>query len=84
MCESEVSISSRQLKGDTHYPQNDYSPIEDLSKKELEAIPELVRILINNAMYLQRNEHLKPDPMSAPRSDKTMPTVINIKQLKQR
>ena len=39
--------------------KNNYTLIEDLSKQGLDAIPELVRILINNAMCLQREEHLK-------------------------
>jgi len=39
--------------------KNNYTLIEDLSKQGLDAIPELVRILINNAMFLEREEHLK-------------------------
>jgi len=42
--------------------KNNYTLIEDLSKQGLDAIPELVRILINNAMCLQREEHLKASP----------------------
>lgn len=42
--------------------KNDYTLIEDLAKQGLETIPELVRILINNAMQIERAKHLKPKP----------------------
>lgn len=34
--------------------KNNYSLIEDLAKQGLDAIPELVRIVINNAMQAER------------------------------
>lgn len=42
--------------------KNDYTLIEDLTKQGLETIPELVRILINNAMQVERAKHLKAKP----------------------
>lgn len=42
--------------------RTDYTLIEDLAKQGLDAIPELIRILINNAMQLERAEHLKANP----------------------
>lgn len=42
--------------------KNNYTLIEDLAKQGLDAIPELVRIVINNAMQVERAKHLKAKP----------------------
>jgi len=39
--------------------QNDYTFAEDIATKGLEAIPELMRVLINNAMQVERTKYLQ-------------------------
>ena len=39
--------------------QNDYTFAEDIASKGLEAIPELMRVLINNAMQVERTKYLQ-------------------------
>ena len=39
--------------------QNDYTFAQDLTTKGLEAIPELLRVLINNAMQVERTQYLQ-------------------------
>jgi putative transposase len=39
--------------------QNDYTFAEDLAEKGLEAIPEMMRVLINNAMQVERSKYLQ-------------------------
>lgn len=41
--------------------QNDYTFSEDLVEKGLEAVPELMRILINQAMQVERSKYLHAD-----------------------
>ena len=41
--------------------QNDYTFSEDLVSKGLEAIPELMRVLINQAMQVERSKYLQAD-----------------------
>jgi len=41
--------------------QNDYTFAEDLAEKGLEAIPELMRVLINNAMQVERSKYLQAE-----------------------
>ncbi len=41
--------------------QNDYTLAEDIAEKGLEAIPELMRILINNAMQVERSKYLQAE-----------------------
>ena len=42
--------------------KNDYTLMEDLAKQGLDAMPDLIRALINNAMQLERSEHLNANP----------------------
>ena len=42
--------------------KNDYTLIDDLAKQGLEAIPDLIKVLINKAMQLERVEHLRAKP----------------------
>ena len=39
--------------------QTDYTLAEELAEKGLDAIPELLRVLINNAMQIERTTHLQ-------------------------
>ena len=39
--------------------QNDYTFTRELAKKGLDAIPELLRVLINNAMQAERSKYLQ-------------------------
>jgi len=39
--------------------QNDYTFAEDIAKKGLEAIPEMMRVLINQAMQVERSKYLQ-------------------------
>ena len=39
--------------------QNDYTFANDLAKKGLEAVPELLRVLINNVMQVERSKYLQ-------------------------
>jgi hypothetical protein len=39
--------------------QTVYILAEELADKELDAIPELLRVLINNAMQIERMKHLQ-------------------------
>jgi len=58
--ESEVSfkfVRTRKEKQMTH--QNDYTFANDLAKKGLEAVPELLRVLINNVMQVERSKYLQ-------------------------
>jgi len=41
--------------------QNNYTFAEELTEKGLEAVPELMRILINNAMQVERSKYLQAD-----------------------
>ncbi len=41
--------------------QNNYTFAEELAEKGLDAIPELMRILINNAMQVERSKYLQAD-----------------------
>ena len=41
--------------------QNDYTFSEDLEEKGLEAVPEMMRILINQAMQVERSKYLQAD-----------------------
>jgi transposase-like protein len=41
--------------------QNDYTFSEDLVEKGLEAIPEMMRVLINQAMQVERSKYLQAD-----------------------
>ena len=59
--ESEVSLmleTERRLEM-TH--QNDYTFSEDLVEKGLEAVPEMMRVLINQAMQVERSKYLQAD-----------------------
>lgn len=42
--------------------KSDYAVIDDLAKQGLDAIPDLIKVLINNAMQLERMEHLQAKP----------------------
>jgi len=58
--ESEVSfkfVRTRKEKPMTH--QNDYTFASDLAEKGLEAVPELLRVLINNVMQVERSKYLQ-------------------------
>ncbi len=39
--------------------QNDYTFVEEIAEKGLDAIPELMRVLINNAMQVERSKYLQ-------------------------
>ena len=39
--------------------QTDYTLAEELAEKGLDVIPELLRVLINNAMHIERTKHLQ-------------------------
>ena len=39
--------------------QNDYTFANDLAEKGLEAVPELLRVLINNVMQAERSKYLQ-------------------------
>jgi transposase-like protein len=41
--------------------QNNYTFLEELTEKGLDAIPELMRVLINNAMQVERSKYLQAD-----------------------
>jgi transposase-like protein len=41
--------------------QNDYTFADEITEKGLEAIPELMRILINNAMQVERSKYLQAE-----------------------
>jgi transposase-like protein len=41
--------------------QNDYTFLEDVAEKGLDAIPELMRVLINNAMQVERSKYLQAE-----------------------
>jgi len=41
--------------------QNDYSFTQELAEKGLEAIPELLRVLINNAMQVERSKYMQAE-----------------------
>ncbi|NMC60800.1 MAG: IS256 family transposase, partial [Candidatus Methanofastidiosa archaeon] len=41
--------------------QNDYTFTEELAEKGLEAVPELLRVLINNAMQVERTKYLQAE-----------------------
>ena len=41
--------------------QYDYTFAEDLAKKELEAVPEMMQVLINQAMQVERFLYLQAD-----------------------
>jgi len=41
--------------------QNNYTFAEDIAEKGLEAIPELMRVLINNAMQVERSKYLQAE-----------------------
>ncbi len=41
--------------------QNDYTFSEDLVEKGLEAVPEMIRVLINQAMQVERSKYLQAD-----------------------
>ncbi len=41
--------------------QNNYTFAEELTEKGLEAVPELMRVLINNAMQVERSKYLQAD-----------------------
>jgi transposase-like protein len=41
--------------------QNDYTFTEELAEKGLEAVPELLRVLINNAMQVERSRYLQAE-----------------------
>jgi putative transposase len=59
--ESEVSLTletERRLEM-TH--QNNYTFAEDIEEKGLEAVPEMMRVLINQAMQVERSKYLQAD-----------------------
>lgn len=41
--------------------QNDYTFLEDLAERGLEAVPETMRVLINQAMQVERSKYLQAD-----------------------
>mgnify|MGYP001767441385 CR=1 FL=1 len=41
--------------------QNNYTVVEELAEKGLEAVPEMMRILINQAMQVERSKYLQAD-----------------------
>ena len=41
--------------------RNDYTFTRELAEKGLEAVPELLRVLINNAMQAERSKYLQAD-----------------------
>ena len=41
--------------------QNDYTFAQDLAEKGLEAVPELLRVLINNVMQVERSKYLQAE-----------------------
>ena len=41
--------------------QNDYTFLEDLAERGLEAVPEMMRVLINQAMQVERSKYLQAD-----------------------
>jgi len=57
--------------------QNDYTFASDLMEKGLEAVPELLRVLINNVMQVERSKYLQAGESSAPKTGKVTPTGIS-------
>jgi putative transposase len=59
--ESEVSLTfeTERRPGMTHL--NDYTFADELAEKGLEAVPEMMRVLINNAMQVERSKYLQAD-----------------------
>ena len=45
--------------------QNDYTSSEDLVEKGLEAVPEMMRVLINQAMQVERSKYLQQESTNA-------------------
>ncbi|MHB8194380.1 MAG: IS256 family transposase, partial [Bellilinea sp.] len=41
--------------------QNDYTFAEDITERGLEAVPEMLRVLINQAMQVERSKYLQAD-----------------------
>jgi len=41
--------------------QNDYTFADDITEKGLEAVPEMIRVLINQAMQVERSKYLQAD-----------------------
>ncbi len=41
--------------------QNDYTFVDEIAEKGLDAIPELMRVLINNAMQVERSKYLQAE-----------------------
>ena len=50
--------------------QNDYTFSEDLVEKGLEAVPEMMRVLINQAMQVERSKYLQAENMSEQKNEK--------------
>jgi len=41
--------------------QNDYTFADDIAEKGLEAVPEMIRVLINQDMQVERSRYLKAE-----------------------
>jgi hypothetical protein len=48
--------------------QIDYTLAEELAEKGLDVIPELLRVLINNCLAIERTKHLQAKSMNARRT----------------
>ncbi len=59
--------------------QEDYNLTSDLIEKGLDAVPELMRVLINNVMQVERSKYLQAGEYER-KSEKGMPTGISRKQ----
>ena len=64
--------------------QNDYTFADEITEKELEAIPELMRILINNAMQVERSKYLQAEQYERTEDRKGHGNVFKAKTVKTR
>jgi putative transposase len=60
--------------------QEDYKLTNEIIAKGMEAVPELMRILINNAMQVERTKYRKRRSMREQKSAKGTPTDTSQKQ----
>ena len=54
--------------------------LEQIAEQGLDVLPELIRTVINTAMQIERQSHLRARPTSVPLSARGMPTATSPKQ----
>ena len=73
--ELEVSLRLRQPNKETYYDhQNDYTLTSKLAEKGLDAVSELLHVLINNNMQAERAKYLQADEYNVSNTGKAMLT----------